>query len=89
MPKFEPIDIIPLVNMAFPKSFENRENAIIAITDRGWNPLNFNILTTLPAATKNCISHPEVNIENGAVSNYLDQLIGEEKKSEGRKKSIK
>ena len=52
-PKFEPTDIVPLVNMAFPRSFGNRKNAIKAIADRGWNPLNFNILTTLPAAAKN------------------------------------
>ncbi len=110
-PKFEPTDIVPLVNMAFPKSFGNRKNAIKAIADRGWNPLNFNILTTLPAAAKNVvdltadrgsdiistsnttsnsgfrISLPEVNIENGAGSYYLDRLIEEEKKSEGRKKN--
>ena len=89
---------------------ETEKNAIKAIADRGWNPLNFNILTTLPAAAKNVvdltadggsdiistsnttstsgfrISLPEVNIENGAGSYYLDRLIEEEKKSEGSKK---
>ncbi|MFN9982628.1 MAG: hypothetical protein ACK53Y_22055, partial [bacterium] len=47
-PKFEPTDIVPLVNMAFPKSFGNQENARKAIASRGWNPLNYKILTTLP-----------------------------------------
>jgi hypothetical protein len=87
---------------------ETEKNAINAIADRGWNPLNFNILTTLPATTKNMvdltidggsniisttnttstsgfrISLPEVNIKNDAGSYYLDQLIEEEKRSEGR-----
>jgi len=105
VPKFEPTDIVPLVNMAFPKSFGRAKNAIKAITDRGWNPLNYNILTKLPA--KDCIdltreaeeqttitstsatailSVPKLNFSHGTGSFYLDKLIEEEKKDEGRKK---
>jgi hypothetical protein len=34
--------------MAFPNSFGKQENARKAIESHGWNPLNYNILTTLP-----------------------------------------
>ncbi len=85
IPKFEPMDIIPLVNMAFPKSFGNRKNAIKAIADRGWNPLNYNILTTLPqqkdvvdltatmVATQSLagITIPTINVERGVGSYYI------------------
>jgi hypothetical protein len=47
-PRFEMMDIIPLVNWAFPLSFGNQKSAIKAVAQRGWNPLNFNLLTTLP-----------------------------------------
>jgi hypothetical protein len=96
LPKFEPTDIVPLVNMAFPNSFGSRKNAIKAIADRGWNPLNYNILTSLPlekdvvdltvASESEAVIHiPRLNIENGVGSYYIDRLIEEEKKSMGRK----
>ena len=101
-PKFEPTDIIPLVNMAFPRSFGNKKNAIKAIADRGWNPLNYNILTSLPqqkdvvdlsattVTTESSVgvSVPMINVECGVGSYYIDRLIEEEKKSEGRKKKF-
>jgi hypothetical protein len=34
-PKFEPIDIVPLMNMAFGNSFGNQKNVVRAIADRG------------------------------------------------------
>jgi hypothetical protein len=40
-PKFEPTDIVPLTNMAFPKSFGNSMNAKRACEKRGWNPLSY------------------------------------------------
>jgi hypothetical protein len=46
-PKFEPTDIVPLTNMAFPKSFGNSLNAKQAIAKRGWNHLNYYLLTVL------------------------------------------
>ena len=100
MPKFEPTDIVPLVNMAFGKSFGNQKNALKAIADRGWNPLNYNILATykhfekdaidltLDTSTTNKMTIPTVNIGQGAGSFYLDRLIEEEKKSEGRKRKF-
>jgi hypothetical protein len=47
-PKFEPTDIVPLTSMAFPKSISNFLNAKRVIKKRGWNPLNYYLLTVLP-----------------------------------------
>jgi len=100
LPKFEPTDIVPLVNMAFGKRFGNQKNALKAIADRGWNPLNYNILATykhfekdeidltLDTSTTNKMTIPTVNIAQGAGSFYLDRLIEEEKKIEGRKRKF-
>ena len=88
--------------MAFPRSFGNKKNVIKAIADRGWNPLNYNILTSLPqqkdvvdltattVTTESSvgISVPMINVEGGVGSYYIDRLIEEEKKSEGRKKKF-
>ena len=41
---FSSTDIIPLINMAWPKSFGRKEAAKRAIAERGWNPLNYNLL---------------------------------------------
>jgi hypothetical protein len=38
--------------MTFEKSFGNQKNAVKAIADRGWNPLNYNILTIIPDKKK-------------------------------------
>jgi len=38
-PRFEPTDIVPLVNKAFPVSIGDQGSAIRAISQRGWNPL--------------------------------------------------
>jgi 4-alpha-glucanotransferase len=75
-------------------SFGNQGSAIRAISQRGWNPLNFNLLTVLPD-TKNVVdltttlkpSCP-LNVSNGLSNNYLDLLIEEEIKNEGRKKKF-
>jgi hypothetical protein len=48
IPKFEPTDIVPLTNIAFSKSFGKTENAKRAIEKKGWNPLNYYLLTVLP-----------------------------------------
>ena len=101
-PKFEPTDIIPLVNMAFAKSFGSQKNALKAIADRGWNPLNYNILATYqyfekentvdltiePTSSTVTVGIPKLNINQGVGSYYLDRLIEEEKKSEGRKRKF-
>ncbi len=64
-----------------------------AIADRGWNPLNYNILTSLPlekdvvdlttvvSKSEAVIYVPRLNIESGVESYYIDHLIQEEKKS--------
>jgi hypothetical protein len=108
VPKFEPTDIVPLVNVAFSKSFGKQKNAQKAIASRGWNPLNYNVLTKLPAqeivdltaadcAQMNGISSTtttstnmalNINIQTGSGSFYLNKLIEEEKKGEGRKRKF-
>jgi hypothetical protein len=78
--------------MAFLKSFRNRKNTVKAIADRGWNPLNYNILTSLPlekdvvnltmvASKSEAVIHiPRLNIESGVRSYYIDHLIEEERR---------
>jgi hypothetical protein len=108
VPKFEPTDIVPLVNVAFSKSFGKQKNAQKAIASRGWNPLNYNILTKLPAqeivdltaadcaqmngnsstTTTSTNMALNINIRTGSGSFYLDKLIEEEKKGEGRKRKF-
>jgi hypothetical protein len=39
--KFSPTDIIPLVTYAWKDSFAISRNAVTAIAQRGWNPLNY------------------------------------------------
>jgi hypothetical protein len=51
MPTFEPEDVIPLVNITFPKGFGNMKNASKVISNIGWILLNYSILTTLPDST--------------------------------------
>ncbi len=40
-PKFEPTDVVLLMNVAFSNSFANAASTKKAIEVRGWNPLNF------------------------------------------------
>ena len=73
-----------------------------AIADRGWNPLNYNILATYqyfekentvdltiePTSSTVTVGIPKLKINQGVGSYYLDRLIEEEKKSEGRKRKF-
>jgi hypothetical protein len=102
VPKFEPTDIVPLVNMAFSNSFGNSVNAKKAIEARGWNPLNYYLLTVLPgekgreivdltcpAGNENVSPLPplpNLNLSQGVGNYYVDLIIEEELKNEGRKK---
>jgi hypothetical protein len=49
-PRFEPSDIVPLVNYAFPKCFGSTKSATKLVAERGWNPLNYNLINFLPGA---------------------------------------
>lgn len=88
-PQIELMDIVPL-------GFDNQKSAIKAIAHRGWNPLNFNLLTVVPNKkdvidlTNAEILKPacSFNISNGTSNHYLDLLIEEEIKNEGRKKKL-
>jgi hypothetical protein len=103
-PTFEPTDLVPLLNKAWEKSFNNRDNALAAISYRGWNPLNYNLLNFLKTTEKKVIdlttggndedlplppplSRP--NISQGIGSYYIDKLLEEERKSEGRIEKFK
>ena len=44
-PELVATDIIPMVNYAWSQSFVRVEKNLKAITDRGWNPLNYALLT--------------------------------------------
>ena len=41
----KPTDLMPLINKAWNASFARKNKNLQAIADRGWNPLNYNILT--------------------------------------------
>jgi hypothetical protein len=74
-------------------SFGNQGSTSRAIAQRGWNPLNFNLLTVLPDR-KNVVDLTTIkpscplNISNGPSNCYLDLLIEEEIKNERRKKKF-
>jgi hypothetical protein len=102
--KFEPTDIVPRVNMAFPKCFGRRQDVLKAIKSQGWSPPNYNILTTLPAkevdlraddgqntstADTTAMMFPKINIHTGSASFCLDKIIKEEKRMKGEKGSLK
>jgi hypothetical protein len=54
-PTFEPTDLVPLLNKAWEKSFYSKDNVLAAISHRGWNPLNYNLLNFLKTADKKVI----------------------------------
>ena len=100
IPKFEPTDIVLLTNIAFSKSFAKAENVKKAIEKRGWNPLNYNLLTVIPFQdaidlARNEMVHDKenqpppskkLNVNQGIGSYYVNLLIEEELKNKGRKK---
>ena len=43
-PSLKPTELIPLINIAWNKSFARMSTNKQAIADRGWNPLNYNLL---------------------------------------------
>ena len=43
---FSPTDIIPIINYAWDRSFARTESNKTAIIERGWNPLNYALLTS-------------------------------------------
>jgi hypothetical protein len=88
--------------MAFPKSFGNVVNAKKAIEARGLNPLHYYLLTVLlgnrkqeivdltcSASDENVLPLPplpNLNLSQGIGNYYVDLIIEEQLKSEGRKK---
>jgi len=90
---FLPTDIVPLVKHAWHRSFGNQDRAAKAIASRGWNPLNYCLLDH-PALKK--VAAPVVdltkatpNISSGLGYHYIDKLIEEERRNEGRVKKFK
>ncbi len=95
-PNFEPTDLVPLLNKAWECSFNNKSSAVKAITYRGWNPLNFNLLACLKASEGTVVDLttenngrdfppplPRPNMNKGIGSHYMDKLLEEEWKSKG------
>jgi hypothetical protein len=87
--KFEPTDIIPLLNKSWVKSFGNVESAKKAIAHRGWNPLNWNLLDHLPEEdVVDLTQHkeeapslpllPPINVTKGVGSYYVDKILEEQ-----------
>ncbi len=88
---------------------ETKKSVVKGIVDRGWNPLNYNVLTILPDAkvvvdltskdttTSSSViavpapiaTVPALNLTQGVGTYYLDMLIEEGKKDEGRQKSLR
>jgi hypothetical protein len=105
--KFVPMDIIPLVNTAWAKSFARVDSSRKEILKRGWNPLNY-VLLDHPELNKTDTTAPEdgsggelsttatskttlvgsvmINKDGKTVSNYLNHLLVQESKDEGRKR---
>ncbi len=68
-----------------------------SLAERGWNPLNCNILTEIPGndvvdlvdgdgEETHCPTFLNLNFSNGTGSNHLDKIVEEQEKEEGRKK---
>ena len=89
--KFEPTDIVPLVRYIWPRSVGIVSHAKTAISERGWGPLNYNLLddailrrsaasgSTCTAAKlteiQNDLNRNTVKIDNGIALSILDKLI--------------
>ena len=61
-PTIEPYEIIPLLNTAWGESFGRPISNKKAIADRGWNPLNRNIL--LDSTLRSTIAETEKDTES-------------------------
>ena len=57
---------MPLINIVWDKSFADREGNLKAIRERGWNPLNYYLLTD-----------PEIIATKPAVENVGDEFSQE------------
>ena len=86
--RFLPTDIIPLVNMAWGKSFANAKNCKKAIHKRGWGLLNYCLLDHPDLLKKS--EHQEiepvqvqVNKEGSLLNGHLDIVIDQEMKNKG------
>ena len=86
--RFLPTDIIPLVNMAWGKSFANAKNCQKAIRERGWGPLNYCLLDHPDLQKQQEVIEPvqlQANKEGPLFNGYLDIIIDQEMKNKGRR----
>jgi hypothetical protein len=98
--KFLQTNVIPLVRKAWSASFAKKEKSITAISQRGWNPLNYKLLDhpNIIFSTKSseassqmipdCDKLVEINKDGKRFNNYLDDLILDEARKEGRKNKL-
>ena len=76
-------DIIPLVSTAWENSFNKKEQAVKAISDRGWNPLNYALLEKFKKEEEKSI-----NLESGSSFTMLNKLIEQRKRDEGKRRQL-
>mmetsp|Transcript_40755 Transcript_40755/g.60396 ORF Transcript_40755/g.60396 Transcript_40755/m.60396 type:complete len:244 (-) Transcript_40755:82-813(-) len=89
-------DIIPIVNKAFPDSFGSKKLAKQAICERGWNPLNYNVLNHEKLEEKEqdedakqlTIDLAGLNVSTGIASDKMDEFVKAEMRDEGRRQKI-
>jgi hypothetical protein len=97
--RFVPSDIIPLVDMAWKDSFARSIQARKAIKMRGWGPLNYALLNhprliqkpNQPTEQASEPNNPPIDLTvmntNGpAVTGYVDQLLQDKMKDDGRRR---
>jgi hypothetical protein len=81
------------VKHAWHRSFGNQDRAAKAIASRGWNPLNYCLLDhpALKKVAALVVDLPKAtpNISSGLGYHYIDKLIEEERRNEGRVKKFK
>ena len=96
--KFMPTDIVPLVKQAWDNSFGHCGNSKNAITSRGWNPLNYNLLdnkrliktkqniNNKPSSVNNidAIDPLSLNTSVGAAGSYTDIIVEHTRRDEAR-----
>ena len=99
--RFLPTDIIPLVNMAWKESFANVTNSQKAIRERGWGPLNYCLLDhpdlnqklDIQPSTENNGNNNQstinINTTGPLFQTYLDKIIDQEMKNQGRRLKYK
>lgn len=90
--RLQKTDIIPIINKSWMGSYGNVQSARKAIALRGWNPLNYALLTNkdlLQIFRAQELGVPvegdtiQANVMTGTAATYLDKMIRESMRNEG------